>query len=74
MAVFEQPRPAPFGAETVLKVVTVFETALDEVRVMIAARRIFNSLNGLTCAQRADIGLAEKDLMSYARDMARRAL
>jgi hypothetical protein len=74
MAVFEQPRPAPFGAETVLKVVNVFETIMDSIRIKIASRRIFNSLNGLTAAQRADIGLAEKDLMSYARDMARRAL
>ncbi len=74
MAVFEYTRPAPFGAETVLKLVSGVERIMDEVRVMIHARQVYRSLKGLTPSQLSDIGLGEKDLMSSAREIARRAL
>ena len=74
MAMFETTRTAPFGAESIHKVVVLFDTAMEEIRVRIHALRVRNALSKLSARELADIGLGEKDLYSNSLEIARRAL
>ncbi|MEM7269237.1 MAG: DUF1127 domain-containing protein [Pseudomonadota bacterium] len=74
MAVFEHSRPAPFGAETVLKAVEAVEWVMTEIRVRMHANKLRNALSELPSAQLEDIGLSGADLDAYCLDVARRAL
>ena len=73
MAVVEQTQVAPFGAESILRIVNVVSAFVEEMRVEFAAQRMADSLKGLSKAQLSDIGLGDADVMTHAREIARRS-
>lgn len=73
MAVFEHARPAPFGARTVYQITGLVERLIEEMRVAMRARQVYDALRHLNRGQLTDIGMGEGDLMSQAREIARRA-
>lgn len=65
---------APFGAETVFRLVTAVEQALDALRSASAAARVRDELARLSPRERADIGIEDPGLPEAGFDSTTRAL
>ncbi|MGB0854116.1 MAG: DUF1127 domain-containing protein [Pikeienuella sp.] len=76
MSLFEQQRPAPFGAESVYKVTStienVFLTITNMIKAKLVADRTYRTLSQLSAHQLNDIGLGQTDLREYAKSASRR--
>ncbi len=57
MAIYDTPRPVPFGATATLKVVNFFDAAISNFLAWNNARKTTKVLNGLSRQQLEDIGL-----------------
>ena len=62
MAIIDSSRPAPFGAVSTYRVVSVLERTIDAVKTWNAQRRTAKALNLLTDYQLDDIGLTRGDV------------
>lgn len=72
MAIIESTRPVPFGAVATLNVVSMFDTAVANVRTWNEVRKTNNALNRLTKGQLEDIGLVASNFNTSGYTMARR--
>lgn len=72
MSLFEQQRPAPFGAETVYKATVVFENIVNTIQAKLVADRTYSTLSKLSAHQLNDIGLGDVDLAEFSRSSSRR--
>lgn len=72
MSLFEQQRPAPFGAETVYRATVVFEDVVNMIRAKLIADRTYRALSKLSAQQLSDIGLGDTDLAEFSRTSSRR--
>lgn len=67
MTNFETARPLPFGAITTYRIVSFFDTAIENVRNKRATSATTRVLNSLSEHQLEDIGLSRSDIPSAAR-------
>lgn len=72
MAVLQSPKVAPFGAVTVLRLVSAIEAVFQPLVRWNKARRIDYSLSRLSARQLDDIGLTRGDITRIASDLSRR--
>ncbi|NOX74359.1 MAG: DUF1127 domain-containing protein [Alphaproteobacteria bacterium] len=62
MATFETTRPAPFGAETIHRIVSVFDAGVTTLVQWNNKRATRNALSKLSTRELADIGLTRGDV------------
>ena len=72
MAVFENVRPAPFGAVSIHRAVVAFDNVVTAFRRWNETRRTVAALRSLSPAQLNDIGLEGVDLVQFAETLPRR--
>ena len=67
MAIIETSRTVPFGAVSTLRIVSLFDTALNSIVAAYHARKTEKTLHSLSNAQLEDIGLVRANIRSISQ-------